>query len=93
VFNLFLPAAAYPARLTHRGFFFFEGFPPQTFAQFSNGNRPRLLTMNRDCLSVPGLVGLPLAVGFVFGAIVSPPTPWQRWRSLKNLRVPRKDSL
>src|SRR5205085_8322199 len=37
-----------------------------------------------------GLVGLPLAVGFVFGAIISPPDAVAALAVTQNLRVPRK---
>src|SRR5436190_393016 len=36
------------------------------------------------------LVGLPLAVGFVFGAIISPPDAVAALAVTQNLRVPRK---
>src|SRR5438046_3848709 len=49
-----------------------------------------LLTMTVTAYLFHGLVGLPLAVGFVFGAIVSPPDAVAALAVTQNLRVPRK---
>src|SRR5437773_11785066 len=49
-----------------------------------------LLTMTVTAYLFHGLVGLPLAVGFVFGAIVSPPDAVAALSVTQNLRVPRK---
>src|SRR4030095_13942779 len=49
-----------------------------------------LLTMTATAYLFHGLVGLPLAVGFVFGAIISPPDAVAALAVTQNLRVPRK---
>src|SRR6201982_550138 len=49
-----------------------------------------LLTMTVTAYLFHDLVGLPLAVGFVFGAIISPPDAVAALAVTQNLRVPRK---
>src|SRR5437899_4603752 len=49
-----------------------------------------LVTMTVTAYVFHGLVGLPLAVGFVFGAIISPPDAVAALAVTQNLPVPRK---
>src|SRR5207237_8551982 len=49
-----------------------------------------LCTMTATSRLCRGLVGLPLAVGFVFGAIMSPPDAVAALAVTQTLRVPRK---
>jgi CPA1 family monovalent cation:H+ antiporter len=49
-----------------------------------------LLTMAATAYLFHDLIGLPLAVGFVFGAIISPPDAVAALAVTQNLRVPRK---
>ena len=69
VFNLFLPPLLYPAAVY------------TSWRDFRTNLRPILLmatvlvliTMAATASLFPALTGLPLAVGFVFGALISPP--------------------
>jgi CPA1 family monovalent cation:H+ antiporter len=86
VFNLFLPPLIYPAAVY------------TSWRDFRANLRPiLLLAIGLVLLTVVAiaylfhfLAGLPLAVGFVFGAIVSPPDAVAALAITHNLRVPRK---
>ncbi len=86
VFNLFLPPLLYPAAVY------------TSWRDFRANLRPILslaivlvlLTMTATAFVFHYLVGLPLAVGFVFGALISPPDAVAALAVTKNLRVPRK---
>ena len=69
VFNLFLPPLLYPAAVLH----VLERFPSEPSLNSPLAIVLVLLTMTATAYLFHGLVGLPLAVGFVFGAIISPP--------------------
>src|SRR5207248_4048286 len=86
VFNLFLPPLLYPAAVY------------TSWRDFRTNLRPILLmatvlvliTMAATASLFPALTGLPLAVGFVFGALISPPNAVAALSFTQNLRVPRK---
>jgi len=86
VFNLFLPPLIYPAAVY------------TSWRDFRANLRPILLlaiglvlfTMAAIAYLFHDLAGLPLAVGFVFGAVVSPPDAVAALAVTHNLRVPRK---
>ena len=86
VFNLFLPPLIYPAA-------FFT-----SWRDFRANLRPILLlaivlvvlTMTVIAALFHYLTGLPWAVGFVFGALISPPDAVAALSITQNLRVPRK---
>jgi len=86
VFNLFLPPLIYPAAVY------------TSWRDFRANLRPILLlaiglvlfTMTAIAFLFHYLTGLPLAVGFVFGAIISPPDAVAALAITHNLRVPRK---
>jgi Na+/H+ antiporter len=86
VFNLFLPPLIYPAAVY------------TSWRDFRANLRPILLlaiglvlfTMAAIAFVFHYLTGLPLAVGFVFGAIISPPDAVAALAITHNLRVPRK---
>jgi len=86
VFNLFLPPLLYPAAVY------------TSWRDFRTNLRPILLmatvlvliTMAATASLFPALTGLPLAVGFVFGALISPPDAVAALSFTQNLRVPRK---
>src|SRR5438094_1961067 len=86
VFNLFLPPLIYPA----------GGYT--SWRDFRTNLRPIiflatvlvLVTMAATAYVFHALVGLPLAVGFVFGALISPPDAVAALSVTQNLRVPRK---
>jgi len=86
VFNLFLPPLIYPAALF------------TSWRDFRANLRPILalaiilvlLTMTATAYVFHGFVGLPLAVGFVFGAIISPPDAVAALSITQDLRVPRR---
>ncbi|HEY2144007.1 MAG TPA: cation:proton antiporter, partial [Candidatus Udaeobacter sp.] len=69
VFNLFLPPLLYPAAI----FTSWRDFRLNLRSILPMAIVLVLLTMTVTAYLFHGLVGLPLAVGFVFGAIVSPP--------------------
>src|SRR5947209_19031453 len=86
VFNLFLPPLLYPAAIfaSSREFrLSLRSILPLAVVLV-------LLTMTVTAYLFHGLVGLPLAVGFVFGAIISPPDAVAALAVTQNLRVPRK---
>jgi Na+/H+ antiporter len=86
VFNLFLPPLLYPAAVF------------TSWRDFRRNLRPILLlatvlvvlTMTATACLFPAVAGLPLAVGFVFGALISPPDAVAALAVTQNLRVPRK---
>src|SRR6266702_2592654 len=86
VFDLFLPPLLYPAAVY------------TTWRDFRANLRPILLlaiglvlvTMTATAYLFHWLVGLPLAVGFVFGAIISPPDAVAALAVTQHMRVPRK---
>jgi CPA1 family monovalent cation:H+ antiporter len=86
VFNLFLPPLIYPAALW------------TSWRDFRGNLRPILflaivlvlITMTATAYLFHDLTALPLAVGFVFGAIISPPDAVAALSVTQNLRVPRK---
>src|SRR5437016_8249126 len=86
VFNLFLPPLIYPAAVY------------TSWRDFRTNLRPIiilatvlvLVTMAATAYVFHSLVGLPLAVGFVFGALISPPDAVAALSVTQNLRVPRK---
>lgn len=86
VFNIFLPPLIYP------GAFF------TSWRDFRANLRPILLlaialvvvTMTVVAAVFHYLTGLPWAVGFVFGALISPPDAVAALSITQNLRVPRK---
>lgn len=86
VFNLFLPPLLYPAAVY------------TSWRDFRANLRPILLlaivlvllTMTTSAFLFHWLFGLPLAVGFVFGAIISPPDAVAALSVTQHLRVPRK---
>jgi monovalent cation/hydrogen antiporter len=86
VFDLFLPPLLYPAAVY------------TTWRDFRANLRPILLlaiglvlaTMSATAFLFHWLAGLPLAVGFVFGALISPPDAVAALSVTQNMRVPRK---
>ena len=86
VFDLFLPPLLYPAAVY------------TTWRDFRANLRPILLlaiglvlvTMTAAAYLFHWLVGLPLEVGFVFGAIISPPDAVAALSVTQHMRVPRK---
>lgn len=86
VFDLFLPPLLYPAAVF------------TTWRDFRANLRPILLmaiglvlaTMTATAYLCHWLADLPLAAGFVFGAIISPPDAVAALSVTKNIRVPRK---
>ena len=86
VFDLFLPPLIYPAAVY------------TSWRDFRANLRPILLlaivlvllTMSAIAFLFHYLAGLPLAVGFVFGAIISPPDAVAAVAVTQHLRVPRK---
>ena len=86
VFNLFLPPLLYPAAI----FTSWRDFRLNLRSILPMAIVLVLLTMTVSAYLFHHLVGLPLAVGFVFGAIVSPPDAVAALAVTQNLRVPRK---
>jgi Na+/H+ antiporter len=86
VFDLFLPPLLYPAAVS------------TTWGDFRANLRPILLlaiglvllTMTTVGFLLHYLTGLPLAAGFVFGAIISPPDAVAALAVTRRMRVPRK---
>jgi monovalent cation/hydrogen antiporter len=86
VFSLFLPPLIYPAAVY------------TSWRDFRANVRPILLmaivlvliTMAATAGVFHSLTGLPLAVAFVFGALISPPDAVAALSLTQNLRVPRK---
>src|SRR5205823_5753979 len=73
VFNLFLPPLLYPAAV----YTSWRDFRANLRSILPLAIVLVLLTMTATAYLFHGLVGLPLAVGFVFGAIISPWAGWQ----------------
>jgi CPA1 family monovalent cation:H+ antiporter len=86
VFNLFLPPLLYPAAI----FTSWRDFRLNLRSILPLAIVLVLLTMTVSAYLFHHLVGLPLAVGFVFGAIISPPDAVAALAVTQNLRVPRK---
>ncbi len=86
VFNLFLPPLLYPAAVYTSWRDFRANLRPILFLAIVLV----LLTMTATAYLFHYLVGLPLAVGFVFGALISPPDAVAALAVTKNLHVPRK---
>src|SRR5439155_4309960 len=86
VLNLFLPPLIYPAAVY------------TSWRDFRTNLRPIILlatvlvlvTMAATAYVFHALLGLPLAVCFVFGALISPPDAVAALSVTQNLRVPRK---
>jgi CPA1 family monovalent cation:H+ antiporter len=86
VFNLFLPPLLYPAAVFTSWRDFRANLRPILFLAIGLV----LVTMTATACLFHYLTGLPLAVGFVFGAIISPPDAVAALAITHNLRVPRK---
>src|SRR5881397_3777199 len=86
VFNLFLPPLLYPAAI----FTSWRDFRLNLRSILPLAIVLVLLTMTVTAYLLHYLVGLPLAVGFVFGAIISPPDAVAALAVTQHLRVPRK---
>src|SRR5438128_10947851 len=86
VFNLFLPPLLYPAAI----FTSWRDFRVNLRSILPLAVVLVLLTMTVTAYLFHGLVGLPLAVGFVFGAIISPPDAVAALAVTHNFRVPRR---
>src|SRR5216110_86968 len=86
VFNLFLPPLLYPAAV----YTSWRDFRANLRSILPLAIVLVLLTMTATAYLFHGLVGLPLAVGFVFGAIISPPDAVAALAVTQNLRVPRR---
>src|SRR2546429_3329364 len=86
VFDLFLPPLLYPAAI----FTSWRDFRLNLRSILPLAIVLVLLTMTVTAYLFHHLVGLPLAVGFVFGAIISPPDAVAALAVTQNLRVPRK---
>ncbi len=86
VFNLFLPPLLYPAAV----YTSWRDFRANLRSILPLAIVLVLLTMMATAYLFHGLVGLPLAVGFVFGAIISPPDAVAALAVTQTLRVPRK---
>src|SRR5437867_7506549 len=86
VFNLFLPPLLYPAAV----YTSWRDFRANLRSILPLAIVLVLVTMTVTAYVFHALVGLPLAVGFVFGAIISPPDAVAALAVTQNLRVPRK---
>src|SRR5215471_14188936 len=86
VFNLFLPPLIYPAAFYTSWRDFRANLRPILFLAIALV----LLTMTAIAFVFHYLTGLPLGVGFVFGALISPPDAVAALAITHNLRVPRK---
>src|ERR1700756_1888158 len=86
VFDLFLPPLLYPAAI----FTSWRDFRLNLRSILPLAIVLVLLTMTVTAYLFHHLVGLPLAVGFVFGAIISPPDAVAALAVTQNLRVPRR---
>lgn len=86
VFNLFLPPLLYPAAV----FTSWRDFRANLRSILPLAIVLVLVTMTATACLFHYLLGLPLAVGFVFGAITSPPDAVAALAVTKDLRVPRK---
>src|SRR5437868_6494339 len=86
VFNLFLPPLLYPAAV----FTSWRDFRANLRQILPLAIVLVLLTMTTTACLLHYLVGLPLAVGFVFGALISPPDAVAALAVTQHLRVPRR---
>jgi CPA1 family monovalent cation:H+ antiporter len=86
VFNLFLPPLIFPGALFTSWRDFRTNLRPILFLAIGLV----LFTMTAIAYVFHYLTGLPLGVGFVFGAIISPPDAVAALAVTHNLRVPRK---
>jgi CPA1 family monovalent cation:H+ antiporter len=86
VFNLFLPPLLYPAAV----YTSWRDFRANLRSILPLAIFLVLLTMIVAAYLVHALTGLPWAVGFVFGALISPPDAVAALAVTKDLRVPRK---
>src|SRR5436190_23380222 len=86
VFDLFLPPLIYPAAV----YTSWRDFRANLRSSLALAIFLVLLTMAATAYLLHALTGLPLAVGFVFGARFSPPDAVAALAVTKDLRVPRK---
>src|SRR5438552_2602616 len=86
VFNLFLPPLLYPSAI----YTSWRDFRANLRQILPFAIVLVLLTMTTTAYLLHYLVGLPLAVGFVFGAIISPPDAVAALAVTQHLRVPRR---
>jgi len=86
VFSLFSSAAD----LSRSRLYVVERFPSKRSAHFAHGNRFGPDNDGSDGRRFSLSYGLPLAVAFVFGALISPPDAVAALSITQNLRVPRK---
>ena len=86
VFSLFLPPLLYPAAV----YTSWRDFRANLRSILPLAIVLVLLTMTATAYLFHALTGLPLAVGFVFGALISPPDAVAALAVTKDLRVPRK---
>ena len=86
VFNLFLPPLLYPAAV----FTSWRDFRANLRSILPLAIVLVLLTMTATAYLFHILAGLPLAVGFVFGALISPPDAVAALAVTQDLRVPRR---
>ena len=86
VFNLFLPPLLYPAAV----YTSWRDFRANLRSILPLAILLVLLTMTATAYLFHVLTGLPLAAGFVFGALISPPDAVAALAVTQHLRVPRK---
>ena len=86
VFSLFLPPLLYPAAV----YTSWRDFRANLRSILPLAILLVLLTMIATAYLVHALTGLPLAVGFVFGALISPPDAVAALAVTKELKLPRK---
>src|SRR5437667_8004023 len=86
VFNLFLPPLLYPAAV----YTSWRDFRANLRSILPLAIVLVLVTMTATAYLFHWLAGLPLAVGFVFGAIISPPDAVAALSVTQHMRVPRK---
>src|SRR3984893_10798039 len=86
VFDLFLPPLLYPAAV----YTSWRDFRANLRSILPLAIFLVLLTMTATAYLFHALTGLPLAVGIVFGALISPPDAVAALAVTQNLRVPRK---
>ena len=86
VFNLFLPPLIYPAAVWTS----WRDFRANLWPILLLATVLVLITMTATAAVFHSTAGLPLAVCFVFGALISPPDAVAALSVTQNLRVPRK---
>src|SRR5947207_1467286 len=86
VFDLFLPPLIYPAAV----YTSWRDFRANLRSILPLAIFLVLLTMTATAYLLHAITGLPLAVGFVFGALISPPDAVAALAVTKDLKVPRK---